>query len=89
MFDDRRHVAEVDGKEVNLTAREWDMLAVLAQDPGKAYSIEDLCDSIFGYLDTNALRVYAYRLRKKVGKELVVNIPNFGYRFDGEIEVVR
>ena len=46
-FDSRR--VFINGKETNLTAKEFDMLVLFMENPGKVYSRETLLDTIWGY----------------------------------------
>lgn len=59
----------VRGKEVNLTAKEFDMLELFASNPGKVYSREVLLDTIWGYDypgDARTVDVHVRRLREKI-----------------------
>ncbi|NLK98196.1 response regulator transcription factor [Defluviitalea saccharophila] len=61
----------VGGKEVNLTAKEFDMLELFASNPGKVYSRESLLDTIWGYDypgDVRTVDVHVRRLREKIEK---------------------
>jgi two-component system response regulator VicR len=61
----------VDGKEVNLTAKEFDMLELFASNPGKVYSRDSLLETIWGYDypgDLRTVDVHVRRLREKIEK---------------------
>ncbi|NLJ88749.1 MAG: response regulator transcription factor [Epulopiscium sp.] len=61
----------VDGKEVNLTAKEFDMLELFASNPGKVYSRDSLLETIWGYDypgDVRTVDVHVRRLREKIEK---------------------
>lgn len=61
----------VNGNEVNLTAKEFDMLELFASNPGKVYSRESLLDTIWGYDypgDVRTVDVHVRRLREKIEK---------------------
>ena len=67
----------VDGKEVNLTAKEFDMLELFASNPGKVYSRDSLLETIWGYDypgDVRTVDVHVRRLREKIEKTLVSQI---------------
>lgn len=56
-------------KEINLTAKEFDLLLLLATNPGKIYSREDLLETIWGYEyfgDVRTVDVHVRRLREKI-----------------------
>ncbi len=57
------------GKEVNLTAKEFDLLELLVTNPGKVYSRENLLDLVWGYKypgDVRTVDVHVRRLREKI-----------------------
>lgn len=59
----------VHGKEVNLTAKEFDLLELLMNNPGKVYSRENLLNTIWGYDyigDARTVDVHVRRLREKI-----------------------
>jgi DNA-binding response OmpR family regulator len=76
--------ATVDGVELALTAKEFDVLAVLARRPGEAVSRQRLLDEVWGdaYLSVSrSLDVHLSTLRAKLGRPgLVQTIRGFGYR---------
>ena len=57
------------GREVNLTAREFDLLELLALNPNKVYSRENLLKLVWGSdytVDVRTVGVYIRRLREKI-----------------------
>lgn len=66
-FDGRRVFRN--GKEINLTAKEFDLLELFLKNPGKVYSRENLLDTIWGYEypgDARTVDVHVRRLREKI-----------------------
>ena len=56
-------------KEINLTAKEFDLLELLAMNPGKVYSRENLLNIVWGYEypgDARTVDVHIRRLREKI-----------------------
>ena len=56
-------------KEINLTAKEFDLLELLMENPGKVYSREKLLDTVWGYDypgDVRTVDVHVRRLREKI-----------------------
>lgn len=85
---DRAEVARPDGA-VMLTAKEHDLLAVLAQNRGRIVTIDALCESCwggtFGY--ENTLMAHIRRLREKIERdpsapEALVTVKGLGYRLN-------
>jgi DNA-binding response OmpR family regulator len=76
--------AEVDGAEVALTSKEFDILAVLARNAGSAVSRQQLLDEVWGdaYLAVSrSLDVHLTSLRAKLGRPgLITTIRGFGFR---------
>ncbi len=59
----------IDGKETNLTAKEFDLLELFMNNEGKVYSRENLLNTIWGYGypgDARAVDVHVRRLREKI-----------------------
>ncbi len=59
----------IDGREVNLTAKEFDLIELLATNPNKVYSRENLLNIVWGYEypgDARTVDVHIRRLREKI-----------------------
>ena len=86
---DRRQV-EVSGKQVELTAREFDLLEFLARHPGQVFSREDLLDKVWDWAfagDGGTVTVHIRRLRAKIEPDperprYVKTVWGVGYKFD-------
>ena len=82
---DARRVSTDDG-EIELTAKEFDILAVLARNQGVAVSRQRLLDEVWGdaYLAVSrSLDVHLTGMRAKLGRPgLVATIRGFGYRLE-------
>lgn len=66
-YDSRR--VFINGKEANLTAKEFDLLELLMENQGKVYSRETLLDMVWGYDypgDVRTVDVHVRRLREKI-----------------------
>jgi DNA-binding response OmpR family regulator len=81
---DARRV-RVAGAEVDLTAKEFDVLAALAARAGTAVSREQVLDEVWGdtsHATSRSLDVHLTQLRAKLRRpELLTTIRGFGYRF--------
>ena len=82
----RRRV-EVNGAAVTLTRKEYDLLALLAQNAGEIVSRDALLRQVWGYCDgvrTRTLDVHIRRVRKKLeplSEQYIETIFGVGYRF--------
>ena len=82
-LDPATHEALVDGKPVNLSAREWAVLEPLLARPGLVLSRQQLEEKLYSWKDeisSNAVEVYVHGLRKKLGAALIENVRGLGYR---------
>ena len=86
-IDQERYEVTVGGRRVALTYKEFQLLVLLASNPGRAYTREALLSQIWGYDylgGTRTVDVHIRRLRSKVespGHSFVETIWNVGYRF--------
>jgi two-component system OmpR family response regulator len=83
VVDHGRRAATIDGRPLDLTAREWAVLDRLAQHPGVLVSKAQLEDTLFAFgaeVESNAVEVYVSRLRKKIGAHLIHTSRGLGYR---------
>jgi len=79
----------IDGRAVELTAKEFDLLLHFARHPGRVYSRAQLLDQIWGYSHSgyeHTVNTHINRLRKKIetGPETtqyIETVWGVGYRF--------
>ncbi len=78
--------ARVHDRPLDLTPREFDLLAFLARHPGRALSRDELLRKVWGYDyvgETRTVDVHVRRLRAKLGadSELIETVLGSGYKF--------
>ena len=79
----------IDGEETPLTKKEFEILALLLQHPGRVFSREDILNRVWNdevYVLDRTIDVNITRLRKKMGtygKQIVTRL-GYGYCFEGE-----
>ena len=86
---DRRGVVRrrLDGRSLDLTFKEFELVKFLAQHPGRVFSRQQLLDEVWGkdyFGGTRTVDVHVRRLRAKLGPEhesLIGTVRNVGYRF--------
>ena len=79
----------LDGEEIMLTMREFDLLAYLADRPGRVFSRDQLMEAVWGepfFEDTSTVTVHVRRLRAKLGDDpteprFIETVWGVGYRF--------
>ncbi|HCF50041.1 MAG TPA: DNA-binding response regulator [Syntrophomonas sp.] len=80
----------INGKEVKLTAREYQLLLFLASNPNIVFNKEQLYDAIWGeehYGETVTVAVHIQKIRKKIEKDpanpaYIETLWGSGYRFN-------
>ena len=76
----------LDGNEVELTPKEFDLLALLTEEPGVARTREEIIARVWDenwWGPTKTLDVHIASLRRKLGNpDWIVTLRGVGYRFD-------
>ena len=85
-LDTERHRCRVEDEEVQLTAKEFELLRALMERPGRVMSRDRLLDEVWGSditVTTRTIDTHLKRLREKLGAaaELVETVRGVGYRF--------
>ena len=73
--------------EVSLTSREFEILKLLLENPGKVFSRESLLDSVWGYEyygDQKIVNTHIKNIRKKLGVDYIETIRGVGYKIEKE-----
>ncbi len=81
------HEVTVGKVSTSLAAREFALMQALMERPGAVLSVADLEDKLYGWneeVESNAIEVHIYQLRKKLGKECIANVRGVGYKI-GEL----
>lgn len=82
-LDLRTRKARVDGRDVDLSAREFALAETFLRNPGQVLSRAQLLSRVWGYdfdPGSNVVDVYVRYLRKKLGAELFETVRGMGYR---------
>ncbi len=84
----------IDGEEITLTAKEFDLLLHFASAPGKVYNRVQLLDQVWGYNHEgyeHTVNSHINRLRAKIESdpskpEFVITVWGVGYKFNDELD---
>jgi DNA-binding response OmpR family regulator len=85
--DEATYTAKLNGRTLDLTFKEFELLKHLAQHPGRVFTRQQLLQEVWGYDyfgGTRTVDVHVRRLRAKLGSEhetLIGTVRNVGYRF--------
>jgi two-component system, OmpR family, response regulator RegX3 len=90
-MDVERHVVSVDGQDVSLPLKEFDLLEILLRNAGRVLTRGQLIDRVWGsdYVgDTKTLDVHIKRLRSKIEPDPanpvhLMTVRGLGYKFEG------
>jgi DNA-binding response OmpR family regulator len=90
-IDLARRRTTVRGADVDLTAKEFDILAMLAEHPSRVYTKAQIYERVWGEMplgDLSTVQVHVRRLRTKVEEHpdeptLITTVWGIGYRFEG------
>ncbi|ADL07729.1 response regulator transcription factor [Thermosediminibacter oceani] len=89
-IDVERHEVFVEGERKDFTPKEFELLRLLASNPGKVFSREYLLENIWGYDylgDTRTVDVHIRHLRQKIERnsdtpQFIETVRGIGYKFN-------
>ncbi len=87
--DEPRHTVTVEGRDVVLTQKEFELLCLLLRNRGQVITRERLIEQVWGYAftgETRTVDVHVRTLRQKLGPAgaYVQTVRGYGYKMDGE-----
>ena len=89
LLDRRARKVYVDGTEVVLSPKEYDLLALLAEDPGAVVNRQTILEEVWDphwYGPTKTVDVHVASLRRKLGRaEWIETVRKVGLRLGGEL----
>lgn len=90
-LDITKHELRLNGKPVEVTAKEFELLYILMNSKGRVMTREMLLSKVWGYensinIETRTVDMHITQLRKKLGKtaDCITTVKGVGYRFDEE-----
>jgi len=72
------------GRTEELTRREFELLKLLAENPGRVFTREELLDKVWGidfFGDFRTVDVHISKLREKIGEGFIRTVRGVGYKF--------
>ena len=81
-LDPTARTVQKNGKPVDLSAREFAILAILMENLGKVMNKQEIEDKLYGWdiaIESNAVEVHISHLRKKLGEHMIKTIRGLGY----------
>ncbi|MBZ4644213.1 MAG: two-component system, OmpR family, phosphate regulon response regulator PhoB [Deferribacteres bacterium] len=79
--------AKIDGQEINLTHKEFELLALLLSNPKRVFTRNQLLSNVWGYdsdVFTRTVDSHISSIRKKLGNkaEIIKSVPKIGYKVE-------
>jgi two-component system alkaline phosphatase synthesis response regulator PhoP len=78
-------VAILKGIEITLSKKEFEILSLLAEQPGKVYSRDEIFWKVWGYsvkINSRTIDVHISKLRDKLGEKYIRTLKGVGYKLD-------
>lgn len=87
VIDKKKHKVTIEGEEILLTAREFDILYLLASNRGQVFSSEEIFEKVWKekyYQSNNTIMVHMSRLREKIkkGNNVIHTVWGVGYKIE-------
>jgi len=73
------------GKNINLPRKEFELLALLASEPGRVFLRQEILDKVWGtevIVGDRTIDVHIRKLRKKLEADFIKTIKGVGYKFE-------
>jgi two-component system OmpR family response regulator/two-component system response regulator QseB len=80
----------LNGRDLELTSKEFGVLETLMRNQGRIVTRSALQEALYGWgeeLSSNAIEVFIYQLRRKLGVRMVKTVRGIGYRLATEPEL--
>jgi DNA-binding response OmpR family regulator len=82
-LDTHHKMVFLEGREILLSPKEYQLIALLIQHTGEVVTKEMIMDTIWSPAESiseGAIRVYIARLKQEIGSERIINVRGIGYR---------
>lgn len=87
VIDRTSYTVTVDGKQVTLPKKEFELLYFLANNPNVVFNRDDLLHNIWGtdvYVLARTVDVHIRKVREKIGEGYITTVKGVGYKFATE-----
>lgn len=84
-IDPQRYLVIVDGKEIVLAKKEFELLYLLASKPGKVFLRNEILSSVWGtdvIVGDRTIDVHIRKIRQKIGIDCLTTVKGVGYKFE-------
>lgn len=84
VIDRSSYTIKMNGKEISLPKKEFELLYFLAQNPNKVFGRDELLQNIWGsdvYVLARTVDVHIRKVREKIGEDYIKTVKGVGYKF--------
>jgi two-component system alkaline phosphatase synthesis response regulator PhoP len=84
LIDKERYLIRIDGNEMILPRKEFELLSLLVSKPGKVFTREEIYFSVWGenvVVGDRTIDVHIRKLREKIGNDHIKTLKGIGYKF--------
>jgi two-component system alkaline phosphatase synthesis response regulator PhoP len=84
-IDPDRFVVEIDSQEISLAKKEFELLYLLAQKPGRVFLRQEIMNQIWGnevIVGDRTIDVHIRKIRQKTGVDCITTVKGVGYKFE-------
>lgn len=85
VIDPVQFVVMIDGKEVTLAKKEFELLYLLASRPGRVFLRNEILNQVWGndvIVGDRTIDVHIRKIRQKLGLDCITTVKGVGYKFD-------
>ena len=84
-IDPEKFMVKVDGKDIPLAKKEFELLYLLAQRPGRVFLRNEILNQVWGnevIVGDRTIDVHIRKIRQKLGVDCVTTVKGVGYKFE-------
>jgi two-component system alkaline phosphatase synthesis response regulator PhoP len=85
VIDPERFIVKVDQTEVSLAKKEFELLYLLAQKPGRVFLRNEILNQVWGnevIVGDRTIDVHIRKIRQKLGVDCITTVKGVGYKFE-------
>ena len=85
IIDPEKFIVEVDGNEIVLAKKEFELLYLLASKPGRVFLRNEILSQVWGnevIVGDRTIDVHIRKIRQKLGLDCITTVKGVGYKFE-------
>lgn len=84
VIDKERYILKIDGRELTLPRKEFELLSLLVSKPDKVFTRDEIYKAVWGnnvIVGDRTIDVHIRKLREKIGNDHIRTLKGIGYKF--------